>query len=723
MGCAACAVRLERLARELPGVESATVNFASGLMTVVCRTEPAPLDALKKAVEAAGYRLATGYSSPLAAKEAADRQSYRQLKRKTLAAWALALPLLAIGMGGMRFEGAEALMTVLSLGILAGCGRSFFANGLRQALRGYPTMDTLIALSCSVSFLLSLFNTLFPGFCAASGVEGAVYYESAGLIVTFVLTGKLLETRSGHSAASAIRGLMRLQPVTACRLGPQGPEEIPSGELLPGDLLQIRPGEKIPVDGLLHSGTSWVNESMLSGEAIPVEKKPGDKVFAGTINQTGAFVLQTLDVGEATRLGQILRAVQDALAGKAPVQRLADRISAVFVPLVLGVSLLTLGIWLVAGGVALWPLGLLSAVSVLVIACPCALGLATPAALMAGMGKAAEQRILIRNAAALENLCKVDTLVLDKTGTLTLGVPEVKDAYWLSPPRVRYIDVLFTAETKSEHPLASAVLRWMRHSGASFIPLDHFQSLTGRGLCLKASGQTFWVGNGALRESFRARIPEPVKQRVTQWNACGYNILYYGSDTRLLAAIALADSLRPSSGPALEALRGEGIEVHLLSGDSTQATAAVAKALGISSVRAEVLPQEKEQYIRALQATGKKVAMVGDGINDSQALARAEVGIAMGRGTDVAMDVAQVTLMHSDLSLLPLAIRLSRQTLGVIRQNLFWAFLFNLTGIPLAAGALYPSWGLLLNPMLAGAAMALSSVAVVANSLRLKYLK
>ncbi|MDR2810461.1 MAG: heavy metal translocating P-type ATPase [Tannerellaceae bacterium] len=728
MGCAGCADTVENIVKKLHGVESASVNFASGMLTVSYRPADIGLHTMQAAVEDAGYKLIID-DNPLDAKEKTDKQRYKKLKQRTIGAWALSVPLLLMGMVFMHLPYAHLIMMLLALGIMAGFGQSFYVNGVRHAMHGNANMDTLVALSTSIAFLFSLFNTLYPQFWMERGTQPQIYYESAGVIIAFVLLGKFLEERAKNSAASAIRKLMELQPQTACRITDGKEEVVPVAVLHTGDVIRVHPGEKIPVDGILQKGASSVDESMWSGEAIPVEKKSGDKVFAGTLNQRGAFTLEATGVGESTVLGQIVRTVQEAQGSKAPAQRLADKISRVFVPSVVLIALLTFVLWITIGGVACFAYALLSAVSVLVIACPCALGLATPAALMVGIGKAAEQKMLIKDASALENLCKIDTLVIDKTGTLTEGIPQVTDAYWLSDAHVRYLDILYTAEMKSEHPFASAIIQWMKDSGASVIEPEYFESIPGQGVCLKIKEtsehgeyQTFWVGNQTLLENYRISVPEKVEKQSAQWKNRGYSIVYYGDETEILAAIAVTDTIKPTSYPAVKALKQAHIDIHLLTGDSIQSATEVAQALDIIHVKAGVQPQEKENYIRALQATGKKVAMAGDGINDTQALTQADVSIAMGKGTDIAMDVAMLTLMNSDLSLISKAIRLSGQTMRLIRQNLFWAFIFNLTGIPLAAGLLYPTWGILLNPMIASAAMAFSSVAVVTNSLRLKYM-
>ena len=584
-------------------------------------------------------------------------------------------------------------------------------------------MDTLVALSTSIAFLFSLFNTLCPGFWLGKGLEPHVYYEASGVIIAFVLLGKLMEERAKNSTSSAIKGLMGLQPKTARLVTDGREEEVPISNLQVGNVVSVRPGEKIPVDGTLLQGSSSVDESMLSGEPIPVEKNAGDRVLAGTINQKGAFTMEATSVGGTTVLAQIVQMVQSAQGSKAPVQRIVDKISGIFVPVVVLLSFLTFVCWLVIGGESYFSYALLSAVSVLVIACPCALGLATPTALMVGMGKGAEQHILIKDAFALENLCKVDTVVLDKTGTLTEGVPVVTDSYWISDDNIRYLDVLYTAEQKSEHPLASAILCWLEESGAKVCEAENFESLTGRGVRIQVEGVTYWVGSQGLLDIFQAGIPEKVRKQIGQWQEDGQSVVFYGQETRLLAVLAISDRIKPTSAEAVKELKKQGIEVHLLTGDGVRTAERVAATLDIGYYKAEVMPNDKEEYIISLQQQGKKVAMVGDGINDSQALARADVSIAMGKGTDIAMDVAMVTLITSDLLLLPSAIRLSKQTVRLIYQNLFWAFIYNVIGIPLAAGVLFPINGLLLNPMLASAAMAFSSVSVVLNSLRLKFMK
>lgn len=725
MTCAVCANNVEDTVKKLPGVDEATVNFAANTLNVTYQPSEISLKDIQAAVQAAGYDLVLEEKEDDAMEvhDEMSRKRYERLQRNTIGAWILAIPLAVLGMVFMHLPYVNWVMMVLALAIMLLFGRSFYTNGVRHALHGNANMDTLVALSTSIAFLFSLFNTLYPQFWTSRGLDPHVYYEASGIIIAFVLLGKLLEEKAKHSTSSAIKGLMGLQPKTAKKVTDGEEEEVLISTLKTGDLINVRPGEKIPVDGVLFKGASSVDESMLSGEPIPVEKTTGDKVLAGTINQKGAFTMQATGVGKATVLAQIIRMVQDAQGSKAPVQRIVDKISRIFVPTVVFIAVVTFIVWLIAGGTSFFSYGLLAAVSVLVIACPCALGLATPTALMVGIGKAAERHILIKDAFALENLCKINTVVLDKTGTLTEGIPQVIDSYWLSESNVCYLDILYTAELKSEHPLASAIINWLEDSGASVFEPQSFESITGQGVRMEVGKKMYWVGNKKLSDSFNTVIPEKAAKHIKRWEEAGNSIIYYGEESVLMAVLAITDRIKKTSLIAVDNLKKQGIEVHLLTGDTQKSAEMVADVLGIENYKAGVLPNDKDEYIQALQRSGKNVAMVGDGINDSQALARADVSIAMGKGTDIAMDVAMVTLITSDLSLLSEAIRISKQTVRLIKQNLFWAFIFNLIGIPLAAGVLYPVNGLLLNPMIASAAMAFSSVAVVTNSLRLKFMK
>lgn len=761
MSCAVCAANVENRVRTVEGVAAASVNFASNQLHVEYDPARVTLLQLQQAVREIGYDLIVDESHAKEEQQQAQQNHYRELKRNTVKIWCFALPLMILGMVFMHERWAAWLMLLLSLPVFW-FGRLFYINAWKQASHRSANMDTLVALSTSIAFLFSLFNTLFPQVWLSRGLEPHVYYEAATMIIAFVLLGKLLEERAKGNTSSAIRKLMGLQPKTARVIGADGSEQdLPVAQLQVGDRISLRPGEKIPVDGILISGSTFVDESMITGEPIPARKDPGDKLLAGTVNQRGSFVMEATKVGSDTLLAQIIRTVQEAQGSKAPVQRIADRIAAVFVPVVIGLALLTFLLWLVLGGEEAFTYGLLAMVSVLVIACPCALGLATPTALMVGIGKGAEQQILIKDAAALERMCKVDTVVLDKTGTLTEGRPEVVKWLWTAgtEEQHRYWQGLFyAAESRSEHPLGEAVVRYLEQQEAHTCPLSLFESLTGEGVEFKAESaarsdvessvspsastpvattesvaagsssdlgqraeQTFWIGSRKLAERYGAEMEPSLAREITAHEQAGCTTVLGGCGTRLLAVVVISDRIKTTTPEALKELRRAGIEICMLTGDSQKTAAAIAKELGISQFQAEMLPADKEQYIRRLQAEGHTVAMVGDGINDSQALSSADVSVAMGRGTDIAMEVAMVTLITSDLKLLPRAYRLSKDTVRAIRQNLFWAFIYNLIGIPIAAGVLYPVCGLLLNPMLASAAMAFSSVSVVMNSLRLRW--
>lgn len=620
----------------------------------------------------------------------------------------------------MHVPYSSEIQLLLTLAVMILFGGSFYTGAWKQAKLGRSNMDTLVALSTSIAFLFSAFNTFFPEFWYSRGLEPHVYYEASVVIIAFVLTGKLMEERAKGNTTAAIKKLMGLQPKVARVLRNGIEEEILIDQLQVDDLVVVRPGEQIPVDGVLAEGDSFVDESMISGEPIPVDKKKGDKVLAGTINQRGSFIIKASQVGSETVLARIIRMVQEAQGSKAPVQRIVDRVTGIFVPVVLGIAVLTFVLWMVIGGTEYFSYAMLSDVSVLVIACPCALGLATPTALMVGIGKAASQHILIKDAVALEQMRKVNVVVLDKTGTLTEGHPTVSGWLWAQTQEECFKNVLLAAELKSEHPLAGAIVASLKDEEKVVpAPLESFESITGKGIKVVYEGDLFWVGSHKLLKDFDAVVTDVMADMLVQYESEGNGIIYFGRRNQLLAIIAVTDPVKSTSAEAVKELRRQGIDICMLTGDGQRTALAVAGKLGIDRFVADALPDDKEDFIRELQLQGKTVAMVGDGINDSQALALADVSIAMGKGTDIAMDVAMVTLMTSDLLLLPKAFDLSKQTVKLIHQNLFWAFIYNLIGIPIAAGILFPLNGLLLNPMLASAAMAFSSVSVVLNSLSL----
>ncbi|MCB0530701.1 MAG: copper-translocating P-type ATPase [Saprospiraceae bacterium] len=723
MSCAGCAANVESTLKRQPGVANAAVNFAAQSVLVDFDPKTISPQGLKQAVQSVGYDLVVEETA--AAKKVLDdtrHQQYTSLRRRTIWAVILAIPLGVLGMFFMHLPYVGYISWALATPLVAWLGRSFFVNAWKQARHRSANMDTLVALSTGVAYLFSVFNLLFPEFWLSRGLEAHVYFEAAGIVITFILLGRLLEERAKAGTASAIKKLMGLQAKTVTIVHHGGHTmEIPVEQVQPGNLLLVRPGEKVPVDGTVREGSSYVDESMLSGEPVPVAKSPGDAVLAGTVNQNGSFQFVAEKVGADTLLAQIIRQVEDAQGSKAPVQKLVDRIAGIFVPVVMGIALLAFGAWWAFGGPNGFTHGMLALVTVLVIACPCALGLATPTAIMVGVGKGAQKGILIKDAESLEMAKRIQAVVLDKTGTITAGKPAVETWKWADGADVAYwTNVVFTLEQNAGHPLADAVVANLKEQAKPVI-LGRVESITGKGVYGEYRGQAIYAGNRTLMLEHKLELPEPLRKQADSWSAVAKTVIFFANHEQVLAVAAIADPVKPESAEAIRTLQQMGIEVHLLTGDNRQTAAAVAAQVGIEQFRAEVLPADKEKYVQELQGQGKVVAMAGDGINDSQALARADVSIAMGKGSDIAMDVAKMTLIGNDLNKIPDAIRLSRRTVAAIRQNLFWAFIYNLVGIPIAAGLLFPVNGFLLNPMLAGAAMALSSVSVVANSLRLKW--
>ena len=725
MSCAGCANTIEKIVKQLPGVVDAAVNFATNTLTVTYDADQLTTEAINDAVSSGGYELIIEEDAFAEdRREEAQQKNYQRLKTQVIGAWVFSIPMLLLAMVFMDIPYSNEMQMLLALPVMILFGGSFYEGAWKQAKLGRSSMDTLVALSTSIAFLFSVFNTFYPEFWYNRGLEPHVYYEAAVVIIAFVLTGKFLEERAKGNTSAAIKKLMGLQPKIA-RVVRNGIEsEILIDQLQVGDLVVVRPGEQIPVDGSLVEGYSFVDESMISGEPIPVEKNKEDKVLAGTINQRGSFIIRASQVGVETVLARIIRMVQEAQGSKAPVQRIVDKVTNVFVPFVLGFSVLTFVLWMLIGGVDYFSHAILSSISVLVIACPCALGLATPTALMVGIGKAASHHILIKDAVALEQMRKVNVVLLDKTGTLTQGRPTVSGWMWSENQETHYAGVLLAAELKSEHPLAGAIVQDLQENQkVTPAALDSFESITGKGIQITYQGNTYWVGSHKLLKDYNATPSDALSDMLVQYESDGNGIIYFGREHEVLAIIAVSDQIKPTSVEAVKELKRLGIELCMLTGDGHRTAQAVAKQLGIDRFVADALPDDKQDFVRELQMQGKVVAMVGDGINDSQALALADVSVAMGKGTDIAMDVAMVTLMTSDLLLLPRAFELSKQTVRLIHQNLFWAFIYNLIGIPIAAGILFPFNGLLLNPMLASAAMAFSSVSVVLNSLSLKMTK
>ena len=721
MSCAACAARVDKTLNKQPGVCQASVNYAAA--TTLVEYDPAQTspEALQHAVQEAGYDLIISHDEHTADEvEEAHAKKYKSLKQRTTWAILLAIPIAIIGMGFMDRSWAGWVTWALSTPVVFALGRSFFGNAWKQLKHGSANMDTLVASSTGVAYLFSVFNLFFPDFWLSRGITPHVYFESSSVIIAFILLGRLLEERAKGNTSQAIKKLMGLQPKTVIRLSPSGKEEeVRIEQIRLNDIIIVKPGERIAVDGVVTEGSSYVDESMLSGEPVPVAKHKDAKVYAGTINQKGSFRFRAEKVGTDTLLAKIIHLVQDAQGSKAPVQKLVDKVAAVFVPVIMGIALLSFILWMVFDPSEGFSHGLLALVTVLIIACPCALGLATPTAIMVGIGKGAERGILIKDAESLETARKVNAVVLDKTGTVTEGHPAVQHILWVNEEARQSAPILLALEQRSEHPLAEAILlnEELRMKNEE-VRVDEFESLTGQGVKGICQGVVYYAGNHRLMQG--KHIAPALQEAASAWEAEAQTVVWFANETEALAAIAIADRIKSSSVDAIRALQAEGIEVHLLTGDNEKTAQAIARLVGLTHYRSGVLPQEKAAYVHQLQRAGKVVAMVGDGINDSAALAQADLSIAMGSGSDIAMDVAKMTLISSDLRKIPEALRLSRLTVRTIRQNLFWAFIYNMVGVPIAAGVLYPINGFLLNPMIGGAAMAFSSVSVVTNSLRLR---
>ena len=730
MTCASCVSRVEKKLASLEGVREVEVNLATE--QVLIDYTPALLDfeVLRSALEEAGYHLLPALEESEGISSQTDEERHlkhlAQLKQKLILSGLISLVVMFLSMQSLfNIELKNVLLFVLATPVQFFCGWQFYRGAFNGFRHGYADMNTLIAVGTSSAYFYSIFATLFP-----VGTP-EVYYDTSVMIITLVLLGRWMEARAKHSASSAIKKLMGLQPKTA-HVERDGKElEISVEDLVVGDLVLVRPGEKIPVDGILINGQSSIDESMLTGESVPVEKKSGDEVIGASINKTGFFKMRVTRLGKDTLLAQIIHLVEQAQGSKAPVQRLADKIAAIFVPVVIVLALLVFAFWWSFGD-SFGPLpttpflfALMAFISVMIIACPCALGLATPTAIMVGTGKGAEMGILIKGGEALEQAEKLDTIVFDKTGTLTSGKPEVADVL-LSPGAVLDTDHLLvlagSLEKNSEHPLAQAVVSEVKKRNLRFEKLEtlsNFEALPGFGVQGKIEGKNIFLGNMKLMEEKKIDF-SLVREDLEKLTGQGKTPMILSVDGNVEGIITTIDALKPYAKETVHRLKMMGLKVMMVTGDNRKTAQAVARKLEIDDVVAGVLPAQKRDEIRKLVAQGHKVAMVGDGINDAPALAESTVGIALGSGTDVAMEASDITLVTSDLRAVPQAIELSRKTLTKIRQNLFWAFFYNVLGIPIAAGLLYPFYGILLKPVFAAVAMSLSSVSVVGNSLLLK---
>ncbi|HZN50643.1 MAG TPA: heavy metal translocating P-type ATPase [Methylomirabilota bacterium] len=727
MHCAACVGRVERALTGLPGVERATVNLATEQATVSFDPERTSFDALQAAVAAAGYELVPPRpdqvpGAALDTEQSARDAEQRYEKIKFIVGAVLSVPVLLGGMSHILPWVPTALrnpwlLLILTTPVQFWVGWQFHRGFLHDLRYRQASMSTLVSVGTSAAYFFSVAVTLWPHVFPAHSVT---YYDVSAVVITLVVLGRWLEARARGRTSEAIRRLVSLAPRTARVVRAGAEVDVPTAEVRVGDFVRIRPGERIPVDGVVTEGASTIDESMLTGESLPVEKISESKVYAGTVNRTGSFIFRAAKVGRETALARIVALVAEAQGSRAPIQRLADRVAAIFVPIVLGIAGLTFLAWWLFGPEPAGLFALTNAVAVLVIACPCAMGLATPTAIMVATGRGAERGILIRSAAALELLERVDTVVFDKTGTLTVGRPVVTDVIAL--PLTSEEDVVAlaaAAEQGSEHPLGEAIVASAKERGLALPPITAFTTVPGQGIDARASDGHVLLGNRTLMDARGVDVSALVP-RAQALAAEGKTAVYLALGGRALGLLAVADVLKPEAPDAVAALKRRGLEVIVLTGDARPTAEAVARRAGVEKVLAEVLPEDKAREITGLKAQRHRVAMVGDGINDAPALAQADVGIAMGSGTDVAIEAADVTLVRGDLRSVVGAIDLSRRTISVIKQNLVWAFGYNVVLIPVAAGVLYPLWGVLLSPILAGAAMAFSSVSVVTNSLRLK---
>ncbi|HNS17036.1 MAG TPA: copper-translocating P-type ATPase [Bacteroidales bacterium] len=680
---------------------------------------------MRSALDALGYGLVVDSSGDNGMAGEMEAESLRQARLNTLWAIGLSIPVFVIAMFLPSFPYDDHIMMILTLAVIGWFGREFFINGWKRLRHGSSSMDSLVALGTGSAFLFSIFNTVFPNFLKQHGIEPHVYYESAVVIISLVLLGRYLEQKARRRTSLSIRKLMGLRVKKARVIRNGAEEEIPVEDVRLGEVIVIRPGEKIPADGRVTEGASFVDESMITGEPVPVGKKEGDEVIGATLNTTGSFRMIAEKVGAETVLSRIIRLILEAQGSKAPIQRLADRIASVFVPVVLAIALLSFALWYVFGPPPQLTFAFVILVTVLIIACPCAMGLATPTAVMAGVGRAAEMGILVRDAASIETLNKTDVIVLDKTGTITEGKPSVTEVFWSQGERdhAELEQVLSSAESRSEHPFALAVCGYYKEKGIQPDDPEAFSAVPGMGIRAIIHGESYLIGNMAfMNDSHRAVTPE-IAGKYLEWTSKTWTVLLLADKKKVLGMVALSDHIRDNAADAVRQFRQMGLQVVMLTGDHESGAASIAGQAGISSYRSGLMPGDKLHYIRELQQQGHTVAMVGDGINDAPALAQADVGIAIGTGTDIAMESAQITLIHGDLGKLVQAVRFSGKIVRIIRQNLFWAFFYNSVSIPLAAGVLYPFTGFLLNPMIAGAAMAFSSVSVVGNSLRLRRMK
>jgi len=729
MSCAACAGSVASMVNELPEVISAKVNYASQTAEIKSIYGALKNEDIKLAVQSIGYDVIIEDNEDEVDALIIEKKNLQlvQLKKNTIWASIFAFPVMVLGMFFMDMPYVNYILLVLSLPVVLIFGKQFYINAFKQAKHGQANMDTLVALSTGIAFLFSIFNTFYPTFWHNRGLHPHVYYEAATVIIAFILIGKFLEERAKDSTANAVEKLMGLRPNEVTKIFEDGTRmKVPISTVSIGDVLVALPGENIAVDGKVIEGSSYIDESSITGEPIPVFKENSAAVFSGSINQKGSFTYVAEKVGSDSLLGQIIATVKQSQSAvlHSPAQKLADKIASIFVPTVIVLALVAFGIWLVFGGGNSFSWGFQAFITVLIIACPCALGLAIPTAIMVGVGKGAQNGILVKNAKSLEIAGKLNTIVLDKTGTITSGQPKVVAVLFEENfDKNDALEALWAIESNSEHPLATAILEWLKPQSIKQKHLNNVVIEVGKGVNAKIGENTFYIGSPKYIYSLSLHTSNEIKAFTNEHEKNGATVVLLASQNGLIGAISISDTIKENTKEAITMLVQMGIQVHMLTGDNLNAAQFIADKVGIQHVKAGVLPNEKSEYIKSLQQKGNVVGMVGDGINDSEALAIADISVAMGKGADIAMDVAMMTIISSDLKRLPLAVKLSKATTKTINQNLFWAFVYNIIGIPIAAGILYPFNGFLIDPMIAGGAMALSSVSVVSNSLRLKWIK
>lgn len=722
MSCAACAVSVESILKNTNGVNNATVNFAGALAKIEYDSDKTNPVLIRKNLQKTGYDLYIDESEDEEDElEKINISNYRKLRNKTIGAIVFSLPVFVISMFYMDIKYANYIMWIFSTPVVCWMGKDFYINAYRLLLKKQSNMDTLVALSTATAYIFSIFNTLFDNFWHIRGLHAHVYFEASSVVIAFILIGKMLEEKAKGNTAGALKELIKLKPKTVNLILPdKSVEEMPVKLVKVGDTLLARPGENIAVDGIVISGNSFIDESMLSGEPIAVEKSELSKVWAGTVNQKGTLYYKAEKIGSQTILSQIILMIKESQSSKSPYQKLADKISGIFVPIVISIAVLSLAIWLLANNEHSIEYGFLSFVNVLIISCPCALGLATPTAIMVGIGIGAKRGILIKDAESLELAHKINSLVIDKTGTITEGKPTVTNEIWLDEDE-KYKKIIVAITRLSDHPLSKAILEKIH---ATDLPVvENFINIPGMGNSSTIDNKQYYTGNLKLVKKNDIQITDETNNFILNHQNTGSSLVFFTDNEKVISIFALSDKIKETSAKAISQIRNKGIDVIMLTGDNYNSAKAVANIVNIDNFKAEVMPEGKTEYIKKLHSESKIVAMAGDGINDSAALAAADVSIAMGKGSDIAIGASQIIINSSDLLKIEDTINLSSKTVNTIKQNLFWAFIYNIIAIPIAAGLLFPINGFLLDPMIAGAAMALSSVCVVSNSLLLKLKK